>query len=121
MQSRTDLWNSHILFPEAAIGRSSKKMEKACYLLTTLKKSAFSKAAGLGLQWVASFSTKITFSTDIFSKIEPHLELNCLSSLKSYLHCILKNYHHLHYSLWTLSNKKLLKVTYFMWMLLLKA
>ena len=46
---------------------SSMKMdilEKACYLLTTLKKSSiFSKVAGPGLQSVASFSTKINFFT----------------------------------------------------------
>ena len=36
-------------------------LEKACYLLTTLKKSIFSKATGPGLQTVASFSTKTTF------------------------------------------------------------
>ena len=58
--------------------RSSKKMdvlEKAWYLLTTLKKSIFSKVAGPGLQSVASFSTKITFITEVFSKIESHPEL----------------------------------------------
>ena len=89
--------------------RGSKKidiLEKACYLLTPLNKSVFSKVAGLSLQWVASFSTKMTFFTEFFSKIAPRSELNSLNSLKSYLHCILKNYHHLHYSLWTLSNKK---------------
>ena len=82
--------------------RYSKKMdilEKACYLLTILKKSVFSKVAGPGLQSVASLATKITFFTGIFSKIAPHAELNSLNSLKSYLHCILKNYHHLYYSL----------------------
>ena len=74
-------------------------LEKACYLSTTLKKSIFSKVAGPGLQLVTSFSTKITFFTKIFSKIAPHAELNSLNSLKSYLHCILKNCDHLHYSL----------------------
>ena len=50
-------------------------LEKAWYLLTTLKKSIFSKVAGPGLQSVASFSTKITFITEVFSKIESHPEL----------------------------------------------
>ena len=56
--------------------RSSKKMDilkKDSYLLTTLKKSIFSKVTGPGLQSVASFSTKISFFTDFFSKIAPHL------------------------------------------------
>ena len=74
-------------------------LEKACYLLTTLKKSIFSKVAGPGLQSVASFSTKIIFFTELFSKIVSRAELNSLNSLKSYLHYILKNCHHLHYSL----------------------
>ena len=50
-------------------------LEKAWYLLTTLKKSIFSNVAGPGLQSVASFSTKITFITEVFSKIGPHPEL----------------------------------------------
>ena len=115
MRSWTDSWHSHILISEAVMERGSKKiniLEKACYLLTTLNKSVFSKVAGLSLQWVASFSTKMTFFTEFFSKIAPHSEINSSNSLKSYLHCILKNYHHLHYSLWTLSNKK----KYWMWL-----
>ena len=57
-------------------------LEKACYMLTTLKKIIFSKVAGRGLQSVASFTTKITFFTESFSKIAPQAELNSLNSLK---------------------------------------
>ena len=51
--------------------RISKKMDilvKACYLLTTLKKSIFSKVAGPGLQSMANFSTKITLQ-NFFQKL----------------------------------------------------
>ena len=47
---------------ETAMERCSIKMdilEKACYLLTTLKNSTFSKVAGPGLQSEASFTKKI--------------------------------------------------------------
>ena len=87
---------------ETAMERCSIKMdilEKACYLLTTLKNSTFSKVAGPGLQSEASFTKKITCFTELFLRISRHAELNSLDSLKSYLHSILKNCHHLHYSL----------------------
>ena len=58
-------------------------LERACYLLTTLKKSIFSKVAGPGLKSVASFSTKTTFFTEFFSKIAPHVELNSLIVIRS--------------------------------------
>ena len=80
-------------------------LEKACYLPTTMKMFIFGKVAGPGLSPVASFATKITFFTETFTKIVPHAELNSLNSLKIYLHYILKNCHHLHYSLQALSNK----------------
>ena len=54
--------------------RSSSK--EADILKKALKKSMFSKVADPGLQLVTSFSTKITFFTEIFSKIVPHAELN---------------------------------------------
>ena len=80
-------------------------LEKACYQLTTMKKFIFNKVSGPGLLSVASFTTKITFFTETFSKIVPRAELNSLNSLKIYLHYILTNCHHLHYSLRTLSNE----------------
>ena len=61
-------------------------LEKACYLLTTLKKSIFSKVAGPGLQSVASLTTKIQtsqlswFQTTLWKTFMSKCDINLLKS-----------------------------------------